>query len=400
MFIKNDIKEISSLVAITPNLFQELENVEKNLLSSKEFITNKIDNNIFQITWEGREFKIFVSHITNIQENTNNFIGRNHYLNPEDQNFVKESNDGIEVAMIYDDDLLSSFHLHLKLIYTISPTLRAVLDMSSFSFLNKHWVRMASNSVIPPNPDYLVNVHGVLMEDNTGWYHTHGLKRCGFNDIEIKGFPREDGELYYPLIETISKNLITGTLGDNLEEYEVFWGVQNYPLTFVKTTNSNEEDEFHCDNFELKIYCSEEDCNNKMPSDITILKESLENNPIFYINDIETRRMSILAKEREHFIYDFLNKKDTAILIKFGLDTDNPEENGEKEHLWFEISDINEETYTGKLINEPYFISGVHEGDILEIDKDRMTDWIIYTPNARITPDTTYLIEEMITFNN
>lgn len=43
--------------------------------------------------------------------------------------------------------------------------------------------------------------------------------------------------------------------------------------------------------------------------------------------------MSLKAKEREETLLSLLQEKDSKILIKFGLKTDTPEENGEKEHF-------------------------------------------------------------------
>ena len=388
-------KKRSSLVGVSNNLPENLDIIEAYLKDSLELKVNKIKEGIYNIQWEGKEFEVFIYYLNDINGCLHNFIGRNQYLNEKDLNILKEIEEGIEIEIEYNEDLLSSFHLHLKLIDLIIPDLNAVLDMSSFSILNKEWVKIASRSIITPSPDYLVNIHGVAMEDETGWYHTHGLERFGFNEVEIKGFPCEDGQLYYPLLDTFIKNIINGNLGEKLKEKEVFWGIQNYPLTLIKDENSIEKEEHHENNLEIKVYASEEDYSNGIISDITLLKNDLENNPIFYISDEETNRMSILAKEREYILFPFLENKNGKILIKFGLDTDNPEKDGEKEHLWFDIIEENNKIYKGILTNAPYFIKNIKEGDILEISREKMTDWIIYYNEEKITPDTIFLLKEM-----
>ena len=48
----------------------------------------------------------------------------------------------------------------------------------------------------------------------------------------------------------------------------------------------------------------------------------------------------------------------------------------------------------GTLINQPYYIANLNEEDKMTINKSELTDWIIYTPFAEITPDKVYLLDE------
>ena len=64
------------------------------------------------------------------------------------------------------------------------------------------------------------------------------------------------------------------------------------------------------------------------------------------------------------------------------------------EHLWFHIEGIDGENIRGTLINQPYYIANLNEEDKMTINKSELTDWIIYTPFAEITPDKVYLLDE------
>jgi hypothetical protein len=48
----------------------------------------------------------------------------------------------------------------------------------------------------------------------------------------------------------------------------------------------------------------------------------------------------------------------------------------------------------GKLLNQPYWISALNEGDINIYPLDVLTDWIIYSPDNTYTPDTIYMLED------
>ena len=46
------------------------------------------------------------------------------------------------------------------------------------------------------------------------------------------------------------------------------------------------------------------------------------------------------------------------------------------------------------LTQEPYYIKNLHEDTEMEIDLNDLTDWILYTPDGAITPDSVYLLEK------
>ena len=41
----------------------------------------------------------------------------------------------------------------------------------------------------------------------------------------------------------------------------------------------------------------------------------------------------------------------------------------------------------------PYYIEGLHAGYVGTYDCSQITDWLIYTPQRRISPDDVYLLE-------
>lgn len=50
-----------------------------------------------------------------------------------------------------------------------------------------------------------------------------------------------------------------------------------------------------------------------------------------------------------------------------------------------------EEFIQGILINEPYFIKGMSEGNSYHLDFDDLTEWVIYAGDAVIKPNNLYM---------
>lgn len=148
-----------------------------------------------------------------------------------------------------------------------------------------------------------------------------------------------------------------------------------------------------------------------------IYASTLANNPIYYISNEETFRMSELAKERyayfaslftEHspkkkksFFDKLFKKKEEekekwSFIVKLGLVVDNANNESEKEHLWFDLIEASSKNIKGKLLNQPYWISSLNEGKIKTYPIELLTDWIIYDLEInKYTPDSIYQLIEI-----
>ena len=86
-----------------------------------------------------------------------------------------------------------------------------------------------------------------------------------------------------------------------------------------------------------------------------------------------------------------------TIIVKIGLPVDEKYKDSdlpEKEHIWFELKDISDDLVVAELTQEPYYVSGIKEGDVASYPVSSITDWIIFTPDCRITPDDVYLLDK------
>ncbi|WP_374119165.1 DUF2314 domain-containing protein [Clostridium sp. OS1-26] len=63
-------------------------------------------------------------------------------------------------------------------------------------------------------------------------------------------------------------------------------------------------------------------------------------------------------------------------------------------HIWFEVLEINGQKIKRILTQEPYYIRELTVNTEMELNLKDLTDWILYTPDGQITPDSVHLLEE------
>lgn len=72
------------------------------------------------------------------------------------------------------------------------------------------------------------------------------------------------------------------------------------------------------------------------------------------------------------------------IAAKLGCPTDSGQGN---EHMWFEIHSIGDQSLDGTLLNQPFDISGMKQGDRGQRPIEWLSDWMVQTPVGSITPN-------------
>lgn len=330
----------------------------------------------------------------------------------------------IGTSMYFGDNALESFHLQLKILNTIVPDASLCVDFMSLKLLSPRWLSMTAKSITPPSPDYLYTIHAVYNDDNSGtrhyWLHTHGLHRCGSVELEMVNITQYPEEMN-TMLNMVAKRFLTepmkeqerfmiGYDGMGIDICWLRWekALKDFPNDVVGGFNDRKDDDIHAE--PVGVLYAVQEGNMTSPE---IYGSTLSENPIYYISNEETIRMSSLAKERFKFyteLFDrytpkkekksFLSKlfgsKDKAkdsswrFLVKLGLTVDNDKSGSEKEHLWYDVLSIDNNKITGKLLNQPYWISGLNEGDIKTYTSELLTDWLIYGPESNYTSDTIY----------
>ena len=327
-----------------------------------------------------------------------------------------------EVVMEFSSNSLESFHLQLKIMDVAVPDSLVVVDFLSIRFLSSKWLHMTAQSETPPSPDYLYVLHCVYDEKDDKqvyWIHTHGLHRCGSVELEMVGITSGLEQMESLFNSTIKKFLTdpsremeTFKIGYDGMDINLCWerwenALKRFPTNSLGGFEDRPEDDVHTE--PSGVLFAVEDDNMTSPE---IYISTLSDNPIYYISTEETMRMSALAKERfsvfrrifeekhsapknKSFIKKFFSKEEKEepqwdFLVKMGLSVDANGIDTEKEHLWFRVISFKNEFIEAKLLNQPYWISGLNEGDVNRYPVEFLTDWLIYSPEGTYTTDTIY----------
>lgn len=335
-----------------------------------------------------------------------------HYFRDIDMEIISGSQLGLDVVMEFGEDVFASYHAQLKIVAGLLPDAVAVLDDSAQKILSGRWVRFAASSSVHPAPRYIYSVQAVNDEKNDDiWLHTHGLNRCGITELEILNSHKATYDIHGNIIDTMATRL----LQEPMDEGEPLFLTKTTSGHMVVVTYRNWKDALNMypkdilggiedrkdghneDTSAVFVYPTYDDYENKRVMPVDIFDEVLKDNPIYMFTATETERMKKLALERIGYMERLVADKDTTVIVKIGLEVDEEfktDADFEREHIWFEIKDVNNGTITAELTQDPYYVKGMKTGDIGTYTYDYVTDWIAFTPQGRLTPDDVYIMEE------
>ena len=335
-----------------------------------------------------------------------------HTFTEEGHKAIDEAHAGLSVCMDFEGDNNKCFFDQLRFMNALMPDMLAVLDCPSEKLLSGKWVALAAGSSVLPAPRYLFTVQAISDSGEEVWLHTHGLKRCGLYELEILCSDKDTFNDHYKMIESFALRMLENddpiepgdgvfigqAAGKVLTLTAVDWreALEFYPDATLGVEEDRDDGVHGEDTYVLMIYKNERDEEEKRYTIVQDFNQFLDQNPMYMFSTSETKRMSALAVERIPYLLKAFEKKDCEIILKIGLVTDTAYWKGDepqKEHIWFELKDIKDGKIVAQLTQEPYYVTGMKEGDIGTFTYEDITDWLIFTKEARITPDDAYLLE-------
>ena len=374
---------------------------------AEEMVTQKYE---IEIRYQGNDY-VFGLSVVNSELIDLEHYGLGNTISDQEMEQAQNQSYFLECSHYFSSDALASYHIQLKVMQAIVSKPSLVLDYMLLRMLSGKWVEVTAQSKIPPAPSYLIAIHAIY-DDTTDipthyWMHTHGLHRCGSVELEMLNINNGVYELYNALNVVAGMFLYPSRQVLENEEFEI--GYDGLGLSFAWKRWEDVLDQFpegipgglrernpqDGDYGPSGVLFAVQDDLLTSPE---VYASTLANNPIYFISDEETERMSALAYDRlGDFVRVFKERYDTTVdieqnewsfLMKLGLPVDGG--NG-KEHLWFRVLEMDgSNTIVGKLVNQPYWIEKLHEGDINSYDLHLITDWIIYSPDTNFTPDNVY----------
>lgn len=393
---ENPTRELLDSVCERVEKIEGIKIIEKNKLTENE--PGRI-----KLNYEDEEYEIgYYPYEFSVPEI---YINKNYYFSEDELKKLNNAKTSLTIFMKFNKDSKKSYHLQLKIAFAMIPDLIGVLDESAEKIMPPSWVKMATNSKVLPSSNDLFTVQAVSNDKGEVWLHTHGLCRCGVTELEILQSDKENYSNHYNLISTFASYLI-----DKKENYNksAYIGLlsNNQPVvaTYVSWTKGlaeyknlklgnlqDRKDGHKSKTSIIFLYKSDEDEKQGKFTKVSEFNNLWGDNPIFFISDEETARMKKLAEERFYFVKEEANKKENKIIVKIGLPVDN--ENN-CEHIWFELIDFEGEKFKAKLLQEPYNVKDIHEGDERWYTNKDVTDWLIYTPDFTVNPGNAYLLKK------
>lgn len=331
-----------------------------------------------------------------------------HFFPDIDIEAIQKLEYGLAVEMVFGVNALSSYHLQLKLIHAMLPDALVVIDDSSEKILSGRWVALAAESEVPPAPRYLYTAQAVSGEEDCVWLHTHGLNRCGRPELEVLASTKDNYQEHYNVLETLANRILEDEeVPEFGSPYFLAYVAEGMPLvvTLIDWEEAVElyepdmlggkrdrKDGHDRDTCVVFVYPSQESADKGEFYPLDIYDKFMKENPVFMISNEETDRMRAQAVERISYLFDAAADQDNHILVKIGLpvDEEHKTQDNEREHIWFELLEVSGDRFQAKLTQEPYYIKDMHEGFVGEYGPEDVTDWLIYTPEGRISPDDVY----------
>ena len=402
------------------------ESIEKSLKSTDYF--QLINFDLIEIDKDEngavkQEYQLVVSYleeefdvnlyVVDARSNDYSEFGFGNMISDEEMEIATQQDFYLESVMYFGNDALDSFHLQLKIMQAIVENPSIVVDFMPYRLLSGKWAKVTAESEIPPAPSYLYVIHGVYDEDENGdrvyWMHTHGLHRCGSVELEMLNIKDGVEQMNSALDMIVNAFIKPDFRSPENEEFNIGYDglditfcwkrwedvVKDYPATIPGGYNERQPEN---ENYEpCGVLLGVQEGHTLTPE---VYAATIADNPIFFISDQETERMSALAYQRfesykkafnTYFNPEADEENYYRFLIKLGFDVDH-EMN--KEHIWFDVYGINENNEIfGVCLNRPYAVEGLNEGDEGLYPQEMITDWLIYTPTNTITPDNIYTID-------
>ncbi|MCM1090676.1 MAG: DUF4026 domain-containing protein [Butyrivibrio sp.] len=402
-------------IELSEDMFDRVRAIEGLTLTAKSLPTAEAPGKlIFEYDGEKYEAGFFTGDFQMGPYLVSVMQSQNYLFTENEKSTFMLANTGLTLFMQFHEDCKKSYHVQLKLLVAMVPNLIGILDESAEKIISARWAVMAANSAITPGPEDLFIAQAVSDKGGEVWLHTHGLCRCGLMELEVLQSDAKHYTQHYQLLSTFASHLLdkgepfipgksSRYIGVLTNGYPVVvtclpWteAIKEYKKLVLGGANER-KDAHNSKTCPIFVYKSEEDEKNGKLSKVSEYDHMWGDNPMFFISNEETDRMRALARERFHFVREQAGQTGNKVIIKLGLLRDDSNGNpNEREHIWFELLGFEGDKFRAKLLQEPYAVASMHEGDEGVYSIDDVTDWLIYTPAGSVDPGKAYILTREI----
>ena len=289
----------------------------------------------------------------------------------------------------------------------------AVLDVNTTRWYTRRELdEIFDSEEVEPPAEVLWITHLVRSDPENGdaksvWIHTHGLWRCGLPELEMIGVPEDSMSAAAELVNDVAALLMEQPpppagapfeIGTDLHIALQRW--QDVIPTLDDITpggaRDRECDVDHAHTGVRAVICELDP--SRAPSfnwPHEVIDRLVRDEAGVYMTTRATERQGKLARASwDQLATAFASVRDLPVgengepRMKFGVKAGfrKDDDDGGREHLWFEALTFECERVEGKLVNQPLAITQLTRGDRTWIDRDQVSDWIVVTPTASFRP--------------
>ena len=289
----------------------------------------------------------------------------------------------------------ASFQDQLRLVSQVAvPGLIAVYDDNALRVRSGREVEDLCSCPVPPRARTLYDVHAVNGVDGGVWLHTHGLGRAGLPDLDLVGVPSGAAEDAHELLHAVVDGLLGGIEPDPDGRLEIGEQVTvrlvplDTALPFYAVDAAGGRDDRRG---EVADHAAQRLVVLDPVRDVTPLRQisQVHEDPTLYTTADELERLRVLSTGRwGTFGQLFIMHRDHDWRFHVRMACDRSTASPDREHLWFEVLGLKPGQVHGRLMNEPVNVAGLACGQEVWQPLDRLTDWLIQTPNGAYDPET------------
>jgi uncharacterized protein YegJ (DUF2314 family) len=281
----------------------------------------------------------------------------------------------------------------------------AAVDHTSGTF----WMHHALDDELSHDADLDVEsiflIHAVRDEESeqVTWFHTHGLGELGRFDFDILTPHPEFVDHCGDFTRAMAFAILEGHATPGMDGFEV--GHPLFPMNLVPVDRFAGQarpeavavrDDPHGDHVKNRVVVCEPSGGGLVSRLLgrTALRPArgferpLPESVVLNFSNGATGLMAERARKTYPVLQEIaaeMAEFELPVLVKIGyvVDGGGPDE---REHLWFMVHDMRQDTIDATLANQPYEIARMNEGDRGDHPVEQLTDWMVLTPYGPINP--------------
>lgn len=315
----------------------------------------------------------------------------------------------VGVSLGFAGNPLADYHAQARLLFALAPEAILVLDVNAVTPRPGAWLRDLAEARVPPAPATMFTIHDVGEPGaEEHWLHTHGLNRCGSVELDALAIPGASAGLVGQLMNSVAALFIEQGLPEPDEPFEIGEGIEVVWLPWregVKKVSgkspggADDRDEAHR-GARAVLFVPKRGLLRSKYESLARHVPLLEQNPLLYVSAVETERMSLLASERlprfAALFERFRTEDEWLFLVKLGYAVDGAENAADREHLWFQVHGLHPGEVDATLLNAPYRVERLREGQRGRHALELLTDWAILCHRGRFDADTIAELERAL----